>query len=148
MKQARFFDDLEVGETWVSPPVEITVDAIVAFALQFDPQPMHADPIAASSGPFKGLIASGWHVAAAVMRQLVDDQLFGETPILGLGIDQLRWVAPVRPSDLLIIRRRIIELEQSQKNPAYGSVRMSTEVENQDGRVVMRFESLTRMPLR
>src|SRR5690606_17537741 len=97
----RYLDNLTVGESWEGEPFTITEAEIIAFAKQFDPQPMHIDPVAAAEGRFGGLIASGWHVASRVMRDYVDAAYFGATPMLGLSIDDLRWLRPVRPGDTL-----------------------------------------------
>ena len=94
---ALFLNDLQVGMAWSSPPVSVTSAAIMEFAREYDPQPFHIDPVAALSGPFNGLIASGWQVAALAMRQIVEARPFGASPVLGLGVDELRWLHPVRP---------------------------------------------------
>ena len=92
----RYLDDLSVGESWTGEPFTMTEAEIVAFARQFDPQPMHVDKAAAEAGRFGGLIASGWHVCSRVMRQFVDEAYFGQTPLLGMNVDALWWVRPVR----------------------------------------------------
>jgi acyl dehydratase len=142
----RYLDDLTVGESWEGAPFTITEDEIVAFAEQFDPQPMHIDRAAAAEGRFGGLIASGWHVASRVMREYVDAAYFGATPMLGLSIDDLRWLRPVRPGDTLTARREILAVTRSQSRPDRGTVKTKTWVRNQDGDLVMTFENLMQLP--
>ena len=142
----RYLDDLTVGESWGSEPFTITEAEIIAFAQQFDPQSMHIDAAAAAEGRFGGLIASGWHVASRVMREYVDAAHFGATPMLGISIDDLRWLRPVRPGDTLKARREILAVTPSQSRPDRGTVKTKTWVSNQDGDVVMSFENLMQLP--
>ena len=142
----RYLDDLTVGESWEGAPFTITEAEVIAFAQQFDPQPMHMDPAAAAEGRFGGLIASGWHVASRVMREYVDAAYFGATPMLGVSIDDLRWLRPVRPGDTLKARREILAVAPSQSRPDRGTVKTKTWVRNQDGDVVMTFENLMQLP--
>ena len=137
----RYFDDLIPGESWTGRPFEITEAEIIAFARQFDPQPMHLDPDSDQAKRFGGLIASGWHVASRVMRDFVDANLYGDVPLLGLGVNDLRWRLPVRPGDRLTVRREVLELVPSEKQPDRGRVRTVTEVTNQDGQIVLSFEN-------
>ncbi|MBL0419916.1 MaoC family dehydratase [Ramlibacter sp. AW1] len=144
----RFFEDFTIGETWVSPPTQVTAEEIVAFARDFDPQPMHTDAQQAARGPFKALVASGWHIAALAMRVFVQSGGYGSTPMVGLGIDELRWRAPVRAGDTLTVRREVFELRASQTSPSHGIVRTRVSVINQDGAVVMTLISAGRVPTR
>jgi acyl dehydratase len=147
-----YLDDLKVGDAWDGEPFALTEAEIVAFAAQFDPQPIHLDPRAEASARFGGVIASGWHVAARVMRDLVDAKPFGDTPILGVGIEELWWVRPVRPGDILRARREIVEVtpapERTDGRPRRGMARFKTVVSNQDGDLVMSFRSLIQIPMR
>ena len=142
----RYLDDLTVGESWEGQPFTITEAEVIAFAEQFDPQPMHIDAAVAAEGRFGGLIASGWHVASRVMREYVEAAHFGATPMLGISIDDLRWLRPVRPGDTLIVRREILAVTPSQSRPDRGTVKTRTWVRNQDGDVVMTFENLMQFP--
>ena len=142
----RYLDDLAVGEAWEGQPFTITEAEIIAFAEQFDPQPMHIDKAAAEPGRFGGLIASGWHVASRVMREYVDVGYFGATPMLGLSIDDLRWLRPVRPGDVLTVRREILAVAPSRSRPDRGTGKTKTWVRNQKGDVVMTFENLMQLP--
>lgn len=144
----RYWDDLRLGESWTGAPFTVSAEEIVGFASAYDPQPMHTDPEAAANGRFGGLIASGWHVAALAMRAFVGVKPFGETPILGIGIDQLRWLKPVRPGDVLTATREVIELKRSESKPDRGMIRTRATVVDQTGEAVMTLEVLTQMPLR
>jgi acyl dehydratase len=139
---ARYLEDLRIGEVWEGEPIPISQDAVIAFAQAFDPQPMHVDPDAAAAGRFGGIIASGWHVAALVMRDYVATSPFGGTPLLGLQVDGLRWEEAVRPDDVLRARREILEVTPSRSRPDRGVVRIGVTVTNQHGRTVMRYTNL------
>lgn len=144
----RYLDDLKVGETWEGEPFEMTEAEIVRFASEYDPQPMHIDTEAATQGRFGGIIASGWHIAARVMREYVDTSPFGSTPMLGLKIDELCWLHPVRPGDRLTVSREIKAVTRSRSKPDRGTVETATTVVNQDGTVVMTFLNLIQMGVR
>jgi acyl dehydratase len=125
-------------------PIEIDEAEVIEFARQFDPQPIHTDPEAARTGPFGGLIASGWHTVSLTMRVLVDNYLARGASLASPGVDELRWLQPVRPGDVLRVRATVVEARRSQSKPDRGLVRTKIEVLNQDERVVM---SLTAMNL-
>lgn len=144
----RYLDDLNVGETWHGEPFEMTETDIVRFASEYDPQPMHVDNGAAAQGRFGGIIASGWHVASRVMREYVDTSPFGATPMLGLRIDELCWLHPVRPGDHLTVSREIKAITRSKSKPDRGTVKTATTVVNQNGAVVMTFLNLIQMGVR
>lgn len=145
---ARYFEDFQLGDTWTSAPTRITAEEIVAFGRDFDPQPMHTDAELAASGPFGGLVASGWHIAALSMRVFVQSGGYGTTPMVGLGIDELRWRAPVRAGDILTVKREVAGLRRSASHPMHGIVRTQVTVSKQDGTVVMTFISAGRVPAR
>lgn len=146
--RSLFLEDLQVGQTWTGGPVEMTEADIVRFAREFDPQPMHVDPAAAAAGRFGGLIASGWHVASVVMREFVDSAPFGDTPLLGLKVDDLQWRRPVRPGDRLTITREIVDVRRSDSKPDRGVLTMRMTVANQAGEEVMSFVNLIQIPAR
>lgn len=148
MPDDRYLEDIVAGETSVGMPIAITESAIIAFATDYDPQPMHVDPDAARQGRFGGIIASGWHVAALVMRDFIDCALFGATPLLGVRTDALCWLLPVRPGDTLIAHREILEVTRSRKRPDHGRVLIATKVMNQSGAVAMTLETLIQIPAR
>jgi acyl dehydratase len=113
----EWFDDLVLGMPFRSPERQVTREEIKRFAQEFDPQPYHLDEKAAKATPLKGLAASGWHTAAIVMRLMTDTRPFGPHPLLGLGVDELRWLAPVRPGDTLHLEGEVIELIRSRTKP-------------------------------
>src|SRR5216684_3521792 len=113
-----WFDDLALGMRFRSSEKVITRDDIKRFAAEFDPQPYHLDEAAAQRTPLKGLAASGWHTAAIAMRLAVEVRPFGPHPLLGLGVDELRWLAPVRPGDALRLEG---EVTHTIKNKAPGN---------------------------
>lgn len=137
MSTFRYLEDLAVGERVTTAPREVTKADALAFARRFDPQPMHIDPDAAAKGPFGGLIASGWHTAAMVMRLMADSKLLGDAPQLGLGVDEMRWPVPVRPGDRIHIEMEIVEITPSRSKPDFGIVRLNVTARNQKDQVVL-----------
>lgn len=148
MSSARYFEDFQLGDAWESEPVTVSAEEIVAFGRGFDPQPMHTDADKAAAGPFGALVASGWHIAALSMREFVKAGGYGATPMVGLGIDELRWSAPVRAGDVLTVRREVAELRRSGSDPMQGIVRTRVTVRRQDGKVAMSLVSAGRVPAR
>lgn len=140
----RHFEDFVPGAVAEFGPIEIDEAEVIAFARQYDPQPIHTDTEAAAAGPFGGLIASGWHTASLVMRVLVANYLARGASLASPGIDELRWLQPVRPGDVLRVRATVVEARRSQSKPDRGLVRTRIEALNQDGRIVM---SMTAMNL-
>ncbi len=131
------FDDFEAGQVFELGSHEVTEEEILAFARQWDPQPFHVDPEAAEKSSFGGLIASGWHTGALWMRLYVDSLLGGAAGMGSPGIEELRWLAPVRPGDTLTGRLTVLETTPSQRRPDRGTVRIRGEMLNQDGVTVM-----------
>jgi acyl dehydratase len=144
----RYLEDFEIGETWTSPSVEVTEDEIVAFACQYDPQPMHTDPEKAAQSRFGGVIASGWHIVALSMRAFIQSGGYGDTPAVGLGVDELRWRKPVRPGDVLTVTREVVAADRSKSRPEFGTIRTRVTVTNQDGNAVMTMVALGQLPSR
>jgi acyl dehydratase len=134
----RYFDDYLPGATYDCGSVSVDQAEIISFAKAFDPQPFHVDPGAAASGPYGGLIASGWHTAALMMRQLVEHYVSAEASLGSPGLDEIRWPFPVRPGDTLRVRATVIEARRSLSKPDRGIVRTMAETVNQDDRPVMR----------
>ncbi len=134
----RYFDDLRVGETATLGSYTITREEIIAFARQYDPQPFHLDEAQARASIYGGLIASGWHTASLMMRLIVDGWVTGTAGMGSPGIDELRWLLPVRPGDTLTASITILELKPSTSRPDRGTVRSLCELRNQRGEVVLR----------
>lgn len=141
-KLKSYFEDIRVGDTVEVGDRLVTAEDIVEFARQFDPQPFHLDEEAGRQTFFGGLVASGWHTAAMMMRMVVDHALSPETSLGSPGIDELRWLKPVRPGDRLRVRITVLECVPSRSKPDRGLVRQQIEVLKQDDEVVMRLTAL------
>jgi acyl dehydratase len=133
----RYFEDYAPGTVFTGGPIAVSEAEIIDFARHYDPQPMHTDPETAARGRFGGLIASGWHTAALMMRLFATDFLSPASSVASPGIDELRWLQPVRPGDALSVRVTVIEARHSRSRPQEGIVRSLIEVLNQRGDVVM-----------
>jgi acyl dehydratase len=133
----KYWEDFEVGESTELGSHSITEAEILAFARKYDPQPFHTDPEAARRSIFGGLIASGWHTASLVMRILVEHYLARGAAVASPGVDELRWLQPVRPGDVLRVRVTVLEARRSRSKPDRGLVRTRIEALNQDDAVVM-----------
>ena len=133
----RYFGDYAVGAIYEYGYATVTEDEIIEFARQFDPQPMHIDTRFATTGPFGGVIASGWHTAGLLMRLIADHYLSTVASLASPGIDELRWPAPVRPGDALKLRTTIVEARPSRSKPDRGLVRTHAELRNADDAVVL-----------
>lgn len=132
----RYFEDFSVGDVFEFGNYSVTEAEIMDFAGKYDPQPMHLDREAAEKSLFGGIIASGLHTLSILMRMTVDG-LLHETAALGSpGIDQSRWLIPVRPGDTLSARLTVVNTVPSRSRPERGVVELSTEVLNQAGEVV------------
>jgi acyl dehydratase len=143
----EWFDDLVLGMRFESPEKRITREDIKRFAFEFDPQPYHLDEAAAERSVFKGLAASGWHTAAIAMRLAVETRPFGPHPLLGLGVDELRWLAPVRPDDVLHAEGEVVELTPSRSKPQ-GIARVKWTAFNQRGEAVYTVTPIAIVPRR
>ncbi|HCV21250.1 MAG: MaoC family dehydratase [Arenicellales bacterium] len=134
---ARYFEDYYEGAVLECGPVTVEEEEVIAFARRYDPQVFHVDPAAAKKSIFGGLIASGWHTVAMVMRLLVDNYISHSASLSSPGVDELRWLAPVRPGDALFVKARVMEARASRSKPDRGIVRTQIEVFNQDDTLVM-----------
>ena len=137
-----YWEDFKVGETVVMGSHTFTESEIIEFARQFDPQPFHVDPEAAKQSAFGGLIASGWHTCAVCMR-LNCETYINRTRSLGSpGLDNIRWLKPVRPGDTLSLRVKVLEVTPSRSKPDRGSARFEYELRNHRGEEVMHMLSI------
>ncbi|HEV2239361.1 MAG TPA: MaoC family dehydratase [Ktedonobacterales bacterium] len=134
----RYFEDFHVGEHATLGSHAITRDEILAFARQFDPQPFHVDEERAKASIYGGLIASGWHTASLMMRLIVDGWANDTAGMGSPGVDDLRWLVPVRPGDTLTASITVREVTPSTRRTDRGSVHSLCELRNQDGQVVLR----------
>ena len=143
----HYYDDLKVGQRFTSEPLKLKENELIEFAHKFDPQMFHLSRKAAERTIFKGLIASGWHTAAITMRLFVRTLNFAEGAI-GLGVDELRWPAVVRPGDVLTVETEIMDLRPSQSRPPYGIIRLRNVTKNQRGEVVQTMLASAMVPRR
>jgi acyl dehydratase len=135
--EERYFEDYVPGFEHVYGSITVTEPEILEFARRWDPQDMHIDREKAARGPFKGLIASGWHTSCMFMQLYADHYLSKCASMASPGLDELRWHQPVRPGDELSIRVRILAAERSRAKPDRGMVHTKIEVLNQSGEAVM-----------
>jgi acyl dehydratase len=138
----RWFEDYLVGTTSEFGPLRVDQAEVVEFGRHFDPQPFHVDAEAAAAGPFGGLIASGWHTCALMMRLLAEEYLSPASSLGSPGIDELRWLLPVRPGDELTLRTTVEETRVSRSKPDRGILRTRIELLNQVGDVVLRMYAM------
>jgi len=132
----RYFEDFHVGEIIDLGSVQVSQEDIIGFAQQYDPQPMHVNPNAATFTIYGGLIASGWHTGALFMRLLVRN-LIAQTSSLGSpGMEELNWPAPVRPGDTLTGQIEVLATRLSNSRPM-GIVRWRGHLRSQHGQLVM-----------
>ena len=138
MSEELYFEDFYPGQTFNSMrSYKVTAEEIKEFAERYDPQPFHLDEAAGESSFFKGLAASGWLTAAIVMRLRVESiRVAGG--MIGAGVEEMRWLQPVRPNDMLRTTAEILGARHSQSRPQLGIVRSRTTVFNQREEVVMR----------
>jgi acyl dehydratase len=138
-----FFEDFFEGQQIEFGTVTVDRDEVIDFARRYDPQPFHIDEEAAKASIFGGLIASGWHTGAMVMRLLCDELMLKASSMGSPGLDQLRWIRPVRPGDTLTLKGRVLTAKASRSKPDRGSVDMSYKVFNQHGELAMTFQAVT-----
>ena len=138
----RYFEDYVAGSIYEFGSIRLEEQEILDFARRFDPQVLHTDPHAAKSNVFGGLIASGWHTSALMMRLFVDYFLSHVASLSSPGVDELRWLKPVRPGDELSIRVTVLETKLSHSKPDRGIVRTFIETMNQDREIVMSLKAV------
>ena len=130
------FDDFRPGRFGTFGPRHVTREEILAFAAEFDPQPMHLDEAAASRSMLKGLSGSGWHLSSIVMRMMFDG-FIGDTASLGSpGVNEMRWLAPLRPGDDLMLDVDVVEARISRSRPETGIVTFKCAVRNAAGQAL------------
>lgn len=139
MPTQRYFEDWTPGDRVVAPGVTLTEAAIIDFALAYDPQPFHLDAQAASDSIYGGLIASGFQTVALCFRMFIQDGALRAASLGSPGIDELRWLAPVRPGDTLHTEVEVLETIPSRSKPDRGIVRFRYAALNQRGETVATF---------
>ena len=136
-KAPRYWDDYEIGQKFDLGSTSFTADEIVDFARQYDPQSFHVDAGAARQSMFGGLIASGWQVTAKLMRLFVDNYVDQRTALGSPGVDEVRWLKPVRPGDTLKAWVECAGKVPSKSRPEMGIVHEQWRATNQKGELVM-----------
>ena len=135
------FEDFPPGRLGTFGPHHVSREDILAFAAEFDPQPMHLDEEAASRSMLKGLSGSGWHLCSIVMRMMFDG-FIGRTASLGSpGVNELRWLAPLRPDDELVLDVEVTETRVSRSRPATGIVMFRAVASNAAGQALCEMTS-------
>lgn len=144
----RYFEDYVVDASHEYGYETITEAEILDFARSYDPQPIHTDLEYADKGPFDGLIASGAHTVAIMMRLFVTHYLSHAASLASPGMDELRWPRPVRPGDSLWLRATTLEARRSQSKPDRGVVRTAIELFNQHDEPVLTTTAINFLSLR
>lgn len=121
-KPKLYFEDFEPGAVVVYGPRLVTREEIIAFATEFDPQPMHLDETAASATLLGGLGASGWHACALIMRMICDGFILDSASMGSPGVDEVRWLRPLRPGTQVRLRATILDKRASNSRPDRGFV--------------------------
>jgi acyl dehydratase len=139
----KYFEDLAEGVETVFGHYDVTREEVLDFARKYDPQPFHLSDEAAARTHFGRIAASGWHTCAMTMAVIARHFVGDAQATLGSpGVDELRWLKPVYPGDRLTVTGTIIEKIPSRSKPHIGVIRTGTQVTNQDGVPVMRFNSI------
>lgn len=135
----RFLDDLAIGQRFTSPGLTLSEAEIIDFAWRYDPQAFHLDATAAAASPYGGLIASGFQSLAICFRLFIQSGILADSSMGSPGIDELRWLAPVRPGDTLHSEIEVIEVRPSNSKPDRGIARLRYHAVNQRNEVVLSF---------
>jgi acyl dehydratase len=144
----RFLEDIRVGDHFRSAGYTFTEGEILDYARRYDPQPFHTDPVAARESIFGGLVASGWHTAAITMRLIAQSEVRIAGGSIGLGLEELHWLRPVRPGDTLHVEVEVLEVRPSRSHPDRGIVRFRNTARNQADEIVLTMVSVLYVPRR
>lgn len=145
----RYFEDFAVGQVFAADEdYEITPERIHAFAAEYDPQPIHLDPDVAAREMFGGIIASGWHSLSVTMRLIVHSNIFGGAPVVGVGVDKLRYLEPIRPGDRLRAQAEVIGVRPSRSHPDRGYLTLRVTTTRQGSEPVLTQEWTVLVPTR
>jgi acyl dehydratase len=129
------FEDFQPGRFGTLGPRHVTRDEIIAFAREFDPQPMHLDDAAANASMLKGLSGSGWHVCSLTMRMLYDGFIHRTKSLGSPGVAETKWMSPLRPDDDLYMDVDVIEARPSKSRPETGLVSFRLIVRGKAGTI-------------
>ena len=128
MSSKLHWEDFQPGAVAVYGPRLVTREEIVAFAAEFDPQPMHLDEAMASATLLGGLAASGWHTCCLLMRMIADGFILDSSSMGGPGVDEVRWLKPLRPGTRIRVRATVLDKRTSTSRPEMGFVKFLYEV--------------------
>jgi acyl dehydratase len=128
MTTKLYWEDFQPGAVTISGPRLVTREEIVAFAAEFDPQPMHLDEAAASATMLGGLAASGWHTCCLLMRIITDGFVLNSSSMGAPGVEEVRWLNPLRPGTRIRVRSTVIETRASKSRPEMGLAKIHHEV--------------------
>ena len=137
MSYKYYWEDFYPGQVLEAGNISLSEEEIIEFAAKYDPQPFHTDLEKAKQSVFGGLIASGWQTASICMRLLCDRYILESASMGSPGVDEVRWVKPVRPGDSLHLKSTVLETRASASRPDMGMVRSRSELYNQHGELVM-----------
>jgi acyl dehydratase len=136
-----YWEDFTPGTVTEYGPRLVTREEIVAFAAEFDPQPMHLDEAAGSATMLGGLAASGWHTCCLMMRMMVDGFLGNSSSMGAPGVDEVRWQSPLRPGTRIRVRTTVLDARVSKSRPDLGFVKMLCEVIDERDTQIMTLSS-------
>jgi acyl dehydratase len=137
----RHWEDFAAGAVAVYGPRLVTREEIVAFAAEFDPQPMHLDEAAAAATLLGGLAASGWHSCCLLMRIIANGFILDSHSMGAPGIEEVRWLKPLRPGTRVRVRATVLETRASNSRPELGFVRSLFEMLDEQDNVLTTLES-------
>ena len=137
-----YFEDFVAGQALAAGTRTVSEEEIIAFASQYDPQPFHIDHDAAGASIFGGVIASGWHTCSMMMRLVVDAVLSRSSSMGSPGLEQVRWLLPVRAGDTLSVSYLTTQVKASASRPDRGVVWSRWEAVNQRGELVCTVEGM------
>jgi acyl dehydratase len=133
----RWYEDFKIGDEIFSEPYFIDADDIIGFANKYDPQYFHTSEADAKTGPFEGLIASGWHICALAFRLFMDTNPYGKASLGAPGVDGIQWRRPIRPNDEINVRVSVVNKRLSKSQSDRGIVHLDWTVTNQNGESVL-----------
>ncbi|WP_299344627.1 MaoC/PaaZ C-terminal domain-containing protein [uncultured Maritalea sp.] len=133
MSETRFFEDIQLGEKFKTGTFELTAEKVHEFASEYDPQFIHVDEDASKNGPFGTIIASGWQTLSATMRLMALEKPFGNNPLIGMRIDELKFAKPVYPGEAVYVDAEVVSLKASTKGErGYVGIRLNTKTTHND----------------
>lgn len=138
-----YFEDLNVGQKITIGPISVTEEEIIDFAKKFDPQPFHIDAVKAKDSLFGSLCASGWHTCSLYMKMLYDGLLVNLASLGSPGMNEIRWIKPLFPNDIIIGELKIISKTPSRSKPNIGSMIIDSKVFNNKKELIMTMQSIS-----